>query len=204
MLSKIQYISQGTTAEEQLKNIQAALEAGVVWIQFRMKEVDDILFETTAIQAQAMCKRYQAIFIINDRVSIAQKIDADGVHVGLNDLAIKEVRKILRPNSIIGGTANTLADVEQRIQEKCDYIGLGPFRFTKTKQNLSPIVGLSGYQKIIDSISDRSIPIYAIGGIEVKDVSSIILTGIHGIALSGLITHAPNKKELITQLNELI
>jgi len=104
-------------------------------------------------------------------------------------------------HKIIGGTANTLEDVLQRATEDCDYIGLGPFRFTSTKENLSPILGLEGYRDILSKLQEQNIPIpvYAIGGIELSDIENLINTGLHGIAVSGLITESP---QLITQLNE--
>ena len=92
----------------------------------------------------------------------------------------------------------------QRTAENCDYIGLGPFQFTTTKQNLSPIVGLEGYKLIIQQmkIKNIQIPIYAIGGITLENVEDLMKTGIHGIAVSGLITQSENPSQLIPQLND--
>jgi thiamine-phosphate pyrophosphorylase len=92
----------------------------------------------------------------------------------------------------------------QRAAEKCDYIGLGPFQFTATKEKLSPILGLDGYRSIVEKmkVEKIQIPIYAIGGITLKNVESIMETGVHGIAVSGVITQSETPSELITQLNE--
>lgn len=145
-----------------------------------------------------------ADYIINDNVYLAKKMDADGVHLGLTDMSILEARTILGETKIIGGTANTFEHILQRTSENCDYIGLGPFQFTTTKEKLSPILGLEGYRSIVEQMKAKNIqiPLYAIGGIQLENIESLMETGIHGIAVSGLITQNGQPKELITQLNE--
>ncbi|MFC5681745.1 thiamine phosphate synthase [Flavobacterium sp. MAHUQ-51] len=206
MYNRLQYISQGNTIDEQLNNIRQALENGCKWIQLRFKKATSEDMETLAEAVKKLCNEFGATFIINDNVSLAQKINADGVHLGLKDMKISNAREILGPNKIIGGTANTLEDVQKQIRLGADYIGLGPFRFTTTKDNLSPILGLEGYQNMVTELRllGISTPIYAIGGIQLEDVPAIIQTGIHGIAVSGLITENDNKTELITKLNETL
>lgn len=206
MYSKLQYISQGLTAKEQLENIQSTLDAGCEWIQLRFKNAGEKEFSSIAEQVKNICENYNATFIINDNVELAKRIDADGVHLGLQDMPVLQARTILGDNKIIGGTANTLRDVLTRIQEKVDYIGLGPFRFTSTKTNLSPVLGLDGYKNIMNEVLKNKIhiPIYAIGGIVVDDVSSLIDTGIYGVAVSGMITSHSDKKELLQKFNSLL
>src|SRR5690606_10032790 len=97
-------------------------------------------------------------------------------------------------NKIIGGTANTMEDIQQRIAEGCDYIGLGPLRYTTTKEKLSPILGLNGYKEIIGNLKAKSTDIpklFAIGAIQLEDVSPLLNIGIYGVAISGLITTRP-------------
>lgn len=204
MFNRLQYISQGNTVEEQLYNIHQALDNGCDWVQMRLKTSvqNDLL--TLAEAVKILCQEYLATFIINDNVTLAKEIDADGVHLGLTDMSITEARSILGDAKIIGGTANTFSNIQNHAKNGCDYIGLGPFRFTKTKDKLSPILGLEGYQTIINQMkqAELNIPVFAIGGILLDDVESIIKTGIHGIAVSGLITESESKSKLITQLNE--
>jgi thiamine-phosphate pyrophosphorylase len=206
MYSKLQYISQGKTAGKQLANIQNALDAGCSWIQLRFKEGDMQQLLPLAEKTRELCSYYKACFIVNDHVDIAQKANADGVHLGLNDMPVEQARKLLGENKIIGGTANTLVDVLHRIKEKCDYIGLGPFRFTATKEKLSPVLGIEGYTLIMHALKNKNkhIPVYAIGGIEADDFDTLMQTGIYGIAVSGLITRHPDKKELVQQLNNYL
>ena len=204
MYNKLHYISQGNTVEEQLHNIHKALDNGCDWIQMRFKNQNALEVFTLAEAVKIVCKEYLATFIINDNVHLAKQLDADGVHLGLSDMKVEDARILLGKTKIIGGTANTFIDVLQRTSENCDYIGLGPFQFTATKQNLSPILGLEGYRSIIKQmkIKNIQIPIYAIGGITLENVEDLMETGIQGIAVSGLITHSKNPSQLINQLNE--
>ncbi|HEY8691038.1 MAG TPA: thiamine phosphate synthase [Chitinophagaceae bacterium] len=205
MYSKLQYISQGTTATEQITNIRAALDAGCEWIQLRFKNASTEEIKVLAKQIKEMCLSYTAIFIINDHPQIAKETDADGVHLGLQDMPVAEAKKIIG-DKIIGGTANTLSDVLKRVDEGCSYIGLGPFRFTTTKEQLSPVLGLEGYKKIMNELEQRQIqmPVYAIGGIGSEDIQAIIQTGVYGVAVSGVITNHPDKKLLVQQLNKFL
>ncbi|MDP1747125.1 MAG: thiamine phosphate synthase, partial [Bacteroidota bacterium] len=157
MYSKLQYISQGLTAKDQLDNIQSTLDAGCEWVQLRFKHAGEKEFSSVAEQVKNICQKYNATFIINDNVELAKNIDADGVHLGLQDMSVLQARTILGDNKIIGGTANTITDVLARIQESVDYIGLGPFRFTSTKTNLSPVLGLDGYKNIMNEVLKNKI-----------------------------------------------
>ncbi|MEZ7498983.1 thiamine phosphate synthase [Flavobacterium sp. Arc3] len=202
MLNKLQYISQGRTVEEQVKNIHQALDNGCTWVQIRFKNhFSDDAF-ALAEAAKILCEEYLANFIINDNVYLAQQIAADGVHLGLTDMSIKDARSILGDTKIIGATANTFEDIQNHVQNGCDYIGLGPFKFTTTKEKLSPILGLDGYHNIMAKTQENGLttPVYAIGGITLDDVELLMQTGIYGIAVSGLITHSTNQKKIIKQL----
>ena len=206
MMHKLQYISQGKTVNEQTENIQSALDAGCRWIQLRFKNAEKNELQALATQVKELCAVYRATFILNDHVDIAKMVGADGVHLGLSDTSIAAARSILGENKIIGGTANTIKDVMMRINEKCDYIGLGPFRFTSTKEKLSPVLGLDGIAQIMKEVlsGEKQIPIYAVGGIIQDDVAAIRRTGVYGIAVSGAITNHSNKKELIQKINLLL
>ncbi|MBD1421555.1 thiamine phosphate synthase [Sphingobacterium chuzhouense] len=193
-ISKLQYISQGITAKEQAYNIRQALDHGADWIQLRWKMATDEERLKLAERVRRQCQNYQAIFIINDSIAVAKQIDADGVHLGLDDEGIEKARKVLGQGKIIGGTANTITDVTKRIHEGCDYIGLGPYRATNTKEKLSPILGLEGYRNIIQYLKNQDIhypPIYAIGGVGLADIQSLLAEGIYGVAVSKAIAERP-------------
>ena len=204
MFNKLQYISQGETVEKQLYNIHQALDAGCDWIQMRFKNQTDEKRFVLAEAVKMLCKEYLATFIVNDDVLLAQDIDADGVHLGLTDMSITEARAILGDRKIIGATANTFEDIVFQSQNGCDYIGLGPFQFTETKEKLSPILGAEGYVSILNKMKAENIltPVYAIGGITLDNIESLVKTGIHGIAVSGMITKSIQKEKLVQQLND--
>ncbi|MCB4799787.1 thiamine phosphate synthase [Neotamlana laminarinivorans] len=187
MISKLQYISQGNTPNEHLKNIQSACTSGADWVQLRLKNLDDKIILETAQKAREITGHFQTRLIINDYYKIAKEVKADGVHLGKNDASTLEARKHLASWQIIGGTANTLQDCEKLVREEVNYIGLGPFRFTKTKENLSPVLRLQGYETILELLNTK-IPVVAIGGITINDVPELLKIGIYGVAVSGAIT----------------
>ncbi len=205
MLPKLQYISQGSTPVMHLTHIESALDAGVRLIQLRLKNSSDELYLDLAYRTKTLCNAYDARLIINDHAGVAKSCNSDALHLGLTDLSVPEAKKRL-PGKLIGGTANTFEHVKQRCAEQVDYIGLGPYRFTSTKEKLSPILGLEGYQSILNQMKAENLhtPVYAIGGIELKDIASIINTGVYGIAVSGLITQSDQKETLVKEINHIL
>lgn len=192
----LQFISHKNEHYGYLDGIALALEGGCKWIQLRMKGYLESEVLQTAIKAKKLCRKYSAILIIDDYAEIALEI-ADGVHLGKNDMPISEARKLLGKDFIIGGTANTMDDVRNLYAEGADYIGCGPFRFTTTKEKLSPILGIEGYRNIVRQMHEENvkIPLVAIGGILLKDVGNIMKTGVNGIAVSGAILNADDPAE---------
>lgn len=194
-MEKLQYISQGFTREEQETNIRKVLDNGVKWIQVRWKNAPEKDFIRLCEISKKICADYRTVCIINDHVYIAREIDADGVHLGLNDMSVETARHLLGEDKIIGGTANTFQDVLQRMVEPCDYIGLGPLRFTTTKEQLSPVLGFRGYQNIVQELKEKSMEIpkiFAIGGVVLNDIELLQQIGVYGVAVSGQITEQPS------------
>ncbi|TXD52609.1 MULTISPECIES: thiamine phosphate synthase [unclassified Polaribacter] len=187
MIAKLQYISQGKTPQEHLKNIQSACASGAVWVQLRLKNLDLKVILETAKKARVITRHFNAQLIINDHYKIAKEVDADGVHLGKKDGCLLQASAYLGPAFIIGGTANTLEDCKKLLAKKVDYIGLGPYQFTETKKQLSPVLGIAGYTSLLENLQTKT-PIIAIGGIGLDVVGEIIKTGVYGIALSGAIT----------------
>ena len=189
---QLQFISHQNEKMTYLDGIREALAGGCKWIQLRMKGATDEEMRPIALKVKEWCKEQNATFIIDDRVELVKEVGADGVHLGKNDMPIAEARKILGDDFIIGGTANTFEDVKAHYEAGADYIGCGPFRFTTTKEKLSPILGLEGYHEIIQKMKAENIniPIVAIGGITKEDIPEIMKTGVNGIALSGCILNA--------------
>ena len=189
---QLQFISHQNEKMTYLDGIREALAGGCKWIQLRMKGATDEEVRPIALKVKKLCKEQNATFLIDDRVQLVKEVGADGVHLGKNDMPIAVVRKILGDALNIGGTANTFEDVKAHYEADADYIGCGPFRFTTTKEKLSPILGLEGYHEIIQKMKAENIdiPIVAIGGITKEDIPDIMKTGVNGIALSGSILNA--------------
>lgn len=202
---ELQFITHFTEKYSYFDAARLALEGGCRWIQLRMKEASEAEVEAEAIRVRDLCRKYGATFIIDDHVALAKKVQADGVHLGKNDMPIEEARRILGDAFIIGGTANTFEDVKRHWQAGANYIGCGPFRFTTTKKNLSPILGLEGYRQILQQMKAAGItlPVVAIGGITYEDIPDILQTGVNGIALSGSILRAENPVEEVRRILSL-
>lgn len=187
MISKLHYITQGKTPEEHLENVQKACASGAEWVQLRLKNLDPKTILETAQKAREITSHFQTRLIINDYYKVAKEVNADGVHLGKTDTCPLKAREYLGKWYSIGGTANTLADCKILLEKKVDYIGLGPYQFTETKKNLSPVLGTTGYQMLLEALKTTT-PIIAIGGINLEDVSKLINTGVYGVAVSGAIT----------------
>ena len=171
-----------------------------------MKDASEKEILKTAESTRKLCRKYGAVFILDDYVELVERTGADGVHLGKNDMPIDEARRLLGKDRIIGGTANTFEDIKRINSAGADYIGCGPFRFTTTKKKLSPILGLDGYKRIIEQMNAYRInlPVIAIGGILLPDVSDIMQTGVSGIAVSGAILNADNDNSPVATMKRFI
>lgn len=192
-IAPFQFITHQNCHYSYTNGARMALAGGCRWIQLRMKNADDNIFLSTGRAIKELC-RNNAVLILDDRVDLVEPLDADGVHLGKSDMPLAEARQRLGPNRIIGATANSLDDILRATQAGADYIGCGPFRFTTTKQNLEPVLGLEGYKQIIKEMRKLriNVPLVAVGGITAADIPLILQTGVEGIALSGAILNAPD------------
>lgn len=199
----LQFITHPTEKMTILEEIENVVAGGCKWVQLRMKDASREEIIATARNAKDICKAHDCILVIDDHVDIAKELELDGVHLGKNDMPIEEARRYLGEEYIIGATANTFDDIQAVRHADIDYIGLGPFRHTLTKKNLSPILGLEGYKNIIaeKTASDINLPVVAIGGISYDDIEALMETGINGIAVSGSILNAT---DMTTQTQKMI
>ena len=190
----VQYITAPKDGMSLCEQAEAVCRGGIRWVQLRMKGASMEEFLQTGKIMKEVCHKYNALFIINDNVEVARQLDADGVHLGKEDMNPLQARELLGENKIIGATCNTWEDILMRQQQKVDYIGLGPYTFTITKERLSPVLGMEGYQRLLKQMQENhiDIPVFAIGGITENDIPPLMKTGIQGIALSGLIKNSNN------------
>jgi thiamine-phosphate pyrophosphorylase len=188
MLPELYYISQGRTVEEHLQHVETVLKAGVRMIQLRIKGVPYEEWLCAAGECTAMCKKFQAICIINDSPEIAKNCGAHGVHTGRQDPDPQSTRNIMGQNPfLLGLTAHSYDEFAAGIQHKPDYIGLGPFRSSPTKTDTVTPLGFKGIADILKK-NPVNIPVYAIGGIRADDVPDLLKAGCYGVAVSSDLT----------------
>jgi thiamine-phosphate pyrophosphorylase len=185
-----------------VEQVAAACASGIRWIQLRMKAASDAEVLAAAVAAKPICEAHDCMLLINDRVEVATAAGVQGVHLGQLDMAVGEARRLLGADKIIGGTANTMAQLREHYRQGADYIGLGPYRYTTTKKNLSPVLGMEGYRAIMAGLRAEGveIPVVAIGGIGAADVAALLATGLHGVAFSGMLVHAGDPAALVRSL----
>ncbi len=203
MLSRLHYLTQDVHNISHQELAEIACKNGIRWVQLRVKNQSFDDWYQIAKDVKSICNQFQTTLIINDNVEICKAINADGVHLGKNDLSIIEARKNLGNNKIIGGTANTLKDILQLEKDGVNYIGLGPYKFTKTKSNLSATLGIDGYKNVLDYYQNK-IPLIAIGGITTDDVLPLINLGFYGIAVSSAINLSKEKEKTIKEFIQLV
>ena len=174
------------------EEVQMVLEGGCKWIQLRLKDATDEEFRQTALEIIPMCKEHEAFLVFDDRVELAMEMGVHGVHLGKEDMPPLQAREIMGAEAIIGVTANTAEDILRFKGMDVDYVGLGPYHTTTTKQKLSPVLGAQGTQSVVKAVRDADmlLPIVSIGGLTIEDVAEVMSTGVNGIAVSGAIINA--------------
>ena len=186
--------------ENLLEIIEQLLTAGVKIIQHRFKSGSDKDHLQEAMQIKDLCRRYDSLFIINDRIDIALASNADGIHLGQDDLDLKTARKLLGYSKIIGISANNEVDISNALNEGCDYIGIGPVFETATKKDKKPL----GIERIKSLTKDLNIPWFAIGGVTKNNISYLKSYGLKKFALvSQLMNSEDPKEDAIMMLKDL-
>lgn len=202
----LQYITSTSSPVSIVEQVRQVLEGGCRWIQVRMKDATDEEISKAMEEIKPMCLDKEAFLILNDRVELAKTLDVGGVHLGKMDMLPSKARLVLGPAAVIGVTANTIEDVMAVRALDIDYIGIGPYRFTETKKNLAPVLGLEGIRAICEDMRQREINIatVAVGGIRPEDVVPLMETGVNGLAVSGAIAFAPDIKAATEEFLRLL
>lgn len=193
----LQFITNSKTVDGTIAQALQALAGGCRWVQVRMKDADDATVSEVVKTLLPKFNEHNAKLIIDDRVDLVKKLGAHGVHLGQNDMSPIVARVVLGDEKIIGFTVNNIRHAQEAISAPIDYIGMGPWRFTTTKQKLAPILGAEGIKSIVSYLhqNDVSVPVVAIGGITIDDVPEVMATGVSGVAISGEIAKADNPIE---------
>ena len=171
--------------------IEEAIESGVKIVQLREKNLSSKDFYEKALKVKEICKSYEVLFIINDRLDIAQAVEADGVHLGQSDMPIEKAREILKDKFLIGATARNIEEAKKAELLGADYIGSGAIFGTSTKDNAKKLE-MEDLKKIVNSVK---IPVFAIGGININNVSMLKNIGLQGVcSVSGILSEKDCKK----------
>lgn len=173
------------------KCIEEAIKGGTGIVQLREKNISTKDFYEKALKVKKICKSYGVLFIINDRLDIAQAVEADGVHLGQSDMPIEKAREILKNKFLIGATARNVEEAKRVELSGADYIGSGAIFGTSTKDNAKKLE-VEDLKEIVNSIR---IPVFAIGGININNVGSLKNIGLQGIcSVSGILSKKDCKK----------
>jgi thiamine-phosphate pyrophosphorylase len=176
-----------TTNRKDLEEVVLqALKAGVKIVQYREKFLNDNEKILQAKCLASLCKKYNSLFIVNDRIDIALAVDADGIHLGQEDIPTKIARDLLGAEKIIGRSTHCLEDIKDAEEEGCDYIGLGPIFSSETKKQLNPI----GIDNLKKGLSETVLPAFAIGGINYSNITKLNQINNLRIAVSNAIINS--------------
>ena len=181
------------------EQVEEALRGGATFVQLREKELDDDAFLAEAIEIQALCKKYNVPFVINDNVEIARKINADGVHVGQSDMEAGNVRAILGENKILGVSAQTVEQALLAEARGADYLGVGAVFHTGSKADADDV----SHETLREICKAVRIPVVAIGGIGKHNVLELSGSGICGIAVISAIFAAEDITSATAELKAL-
>lgn len=190
------WLQPGETLEAQVEEI---LAAGATCLQIREKHISDEEFIDLALRIKPICARYDVPLIINDNVAVAKAVDADGVHVGQDDMEIAAARAALGPGKWIGTSVHNIEEAHAALANGCDYFGSGAVFGSTTKTDASVLTP----QRLAGICAATPLPVVAIGGINAENVSALAGTGIDGIAVISALFAKPDKTAATKQMLEL-
>ena len=182
--------------------VEDALKGGITLFQFREKGKGALEGKEKlelAIKLQNLCKKYNVPFIVNDDIELALEIDADGVHVGQDDLGVDEIRKLM-PNKIIGLSIGNEEELKQSKVEYVDYVGVGPVYVTQSKDDAGGAIGYEGLE-LMRKLLPR-MPLVAIGGIQTQHIKDVMKTNVDGVSIISAISYSDNIEKTVREMNE--
>ena len=181
------------------EQVESALKGGATCIQLREKNLDEELFLQEAIKMKELCKKYGVPFLINDNVEIAIKCEADGVHVGQEDMEVSKVRKLVGDKMIIGVSVQSVEEALYSVKNEADYLGVGAMFSTSTKLDAN-VISFETLKNICNAVN---IPVVAIGGIGKNNIMKLAGSGVNGVALVSAIFGSENIEEECKELRGL-
>ncbi len=185
-----------------LTTVEDALKGGVDIVQLREYSLNDSELLAMAHQVRKMTRAYSALFIVNNRPDIARLSDADGVHLGQDDLPVAEARKILGEGKLVGVSTHGMDQAKQAVSDGVDYIGVGPVYPTQTKQNVVPPVTLDYVKQVV--ASGLGLPFFAIGGIKLHNLEEVLMVGARRVAVVTGIVKTLNVPKVAGEFKEML
>ncbi len=182
------------------RGIEEAIQGGVTMVQLREKTLSTLEFYKTAVRVKEITTNYHIPLIINDRLDMVLAVDADGLHIGQEDMPLEVARRILGNNKIIGVSAGTLEEALTAQKQGADYLGIGAVFPTSTKED-AHLVSFNTLKQIKSSVK---IPIVAIGGIKEENAASVMKAGVDGISVISAILGQPDRKEASRRLWNIV
>ncbi len=182
--------------------VEDALKGGITLFQFREKGKGALEGKEKlelAIKLKNLCKKYNVPFIVNDDIELALEIDADGVHVGQDDLGVDEIRKLM-PNKIIGLSIGNEEELKQSKVEYVDYVGVGPVYVTQSKDDAGGAIGYEGLELMRKLLPQM--PLVAIGGIQTQHIKDVMKTNVDGVSIISAISYSDNIEKTVLEMNE--
>ena len=182
--------------------VEDALKGGITLFQFREKGKGALEGKEKlelAIKLKNLCKKYNVPFIVNDDIELALEIDADGVHVGQDDLGVDEIRKLM-PNKIIGLSIGNEEELKQSKVEYVDYVGVGPVYVTQSKDDAGGAIGYEGLELMKKLLPQM--PLVAIGGIQTQHIKDVMKTNVDGVSIISAISYSDNIEKTVREMNE--
>ena len=182
--------------------VEDALKGGITLFQFREKGKGALEGKEKlelAIKLKNLCKKYNVPFIVNDDIKLALEIDADGVHVGQDDLGVDEIRKLM-PNKIIGLSIGNEEELKQSKVEYVDYVGVGPVYVTQSKDDAGGAIGYEGLELMRRFLPQM--PLVAIGGIQTQHIKDVMKTNVDGVSIISAISYSDNIEKTVREMSE--
>lgn len=179
--------------------VEAAIKGGVTCVQLREKNLSEEAFLKEALEIKALCHSYSIPFIINDHVQVALECDADGIHVGQNDMSLEKVRSIVGNHKILGVSVQTVEQALMAQKLGADYLGVGAIFSTSTKLDATHV----SYQTLKAICEATVLPVVAIGGIHKQNILKLAGTGVDGVALISAIFASSDIEKECMKLKEL-
>jgi thiamine-phosphate pyrophosphorylase len=186
-VSRLHLVTDTRHGRDPLSEVAAALGAGVDWVQVRVKGCTDRDLYDLTVRVLEQAGAYDATVVVDDRADIALAAGAHGVHVGAEDIPVREVRRILGPDLLVGATAREPVAARAAVAAGADYLGVGPAFGTATKSGLPDPIGVDGVARTANAVD---VPVVAIGGVDRDRLPDLLAAGVHGAAVVSAVSQA--------------